>query len=105
MKSQREPDLSLLTGCARKVADWLSAGPIEDEELQRDVEEILFGEKEVWAVISQRLVTRREAAELLLANLESRLVHRFQLSRGEGKNWRGSKIVRETEAALFGDQV
>ncbi|MCP3059622.1 hypothetical protein LXT21_12620 [Myxococcus sp. K38C18041901] len=96
------PDMEALVGCARQMAVRIGAEGVSDAELAQVIQRVLFGEKDGWACAVEGLLTRTEAANLVLAHLESWLVDRTGWDWDAPLPWGRDTFVAEAEQALFG---
>ncbi|WNG49985.1 hypothetical protein F0U60_42075 [Archangium minus] len=93
--------MNALVGCARRVAEAVSFPEVSDAELYRRLHDILYGEKDAWEIAVAGVITRTEAAYLVLANLQSWLISRS--IRDDAQDWPNvDHLVRDVEDALFG---
>ncbi|RKG84314.1 hypothetical protein D7W82_22705 [Corallococcus sp. CA049B] len=94
--------MARLVGCARKLAILLSFEQVSDSDLEHALNEILYGPRDFWGVAMDGLVTRREAAQVIVARMETWLVVHV----GDGTmpeqppDW--DPIVLEVESLLMG---
>lgn len=66
-----QPDLAKICRIIQQCLDGLPIGKIDPNKLQERIEWVLFGQKCVWAAYQMRIITREEAANKLLAEVES----------------------------------
>ncbi|SET97884.1 hypothetical protein SAMN05443572_104171 [Myxococcus fulvus] len=93
--------MEALVGCARQMAVRIGAEGVSDAELAQVIDRVLFGEKDGWACAVEGLISRTEAANLVLAHLESWLVDRTGRDWDAPLPWGQDSLVAEVEQALF----
>lgn len=98
------PDMHSLVGCARRVAEAVSVSGVTDEDLLQRLHDVLYVEKDAWGIAVDGLITRSEAARLVLANLESWLIERSGRAWPSQSEWDLEFLVLDVENALFGAQ-
>jgi hypothetical protein len=71
-------------------------------ELSSCVDGFLYGDRQLWRLATETLITRTEAAEALAAHVESWLVSRQGRSfRERGPSWTPPSLINTLEHLLF----
>jgi hypothetical protein len=100
MTDEADPDIGLLVGAAMRLAAMVAMAPAPERKIREKINEILY-ERDTLDAVRRNILTKREAAVLLLDHLLMTIPH-ISMDLHGADPWSDEELLVTIERGMFG---